>query len=261
MKKVMLVTLALFAGMLGFGCGPLGDQMLAEQAVDSSDLAQTESALAAPAVEGFDSAMTAEQAAAAAAARAKARFSPDGCVTATVEGVKVTYLLTDCTGPYGLIHVSGTIVGTFSLVQGGVQVDLKGTELAVNRATMDLDALATLLVSGPARELTVESSSRGVGPRGNSITHAGSYVVTWDVEAACMTLEGSWQTQIGARTWWTEVTDFARCAGECPQAGGRIVHYRAIRDVTVTVDFDGTAAAQWQTSRGRSGTVNLFCGQ
>jgi hypothetical protein len=46
--------------------------------------------------------------------------------------------------------------------------------------------------------------------------------------------------------------------GKCPANGGSISHTFA-NNVTLTITFDGSATAQWSTSNGRSGTINLVC--
>ena len=41
-------------------------------------------------------------------------FLPAGCVVATPSGATVAYTFTNCTGPYGLVRVNGTVNATFS---------------------------------------------------------------------------------------------------------------------------------------------------
>ena len=53
------------------------------------------------------------------------------------------------------------------------------------------------------------------------------------------------------------LTDFEACLGSCPQ--GSIEYYGGIRDVTITVTFDGSDQAQWSSSKGPEGTLPLFC--
>jgi hypothetical protein len=100
---------------------------------------------------------------------------------------------------------------------------------------------------------------RGTGPRGGSLTRSGSYTITFDTVAECLTIDGTWQTGTARLGASTVVTGYKRCKGTCPAAGGTIVHTSAKNEV-VTVTYDGTAAAKWAVSGGRSGTVTLQCG-
>ena len=59
-------------------------------------------------------------------------------------------------------------------------------------------------------------------------------------------------------TWSTSITNYAQCKAHCP-ASGTLSHTGGISKLTVTVTFDGSANATWATSRGRSGTIALFC--
>ena len=78
-----------------------------------------------------------------AAAEAGSRFSPSGCVTAVASGNTVVYTLNDCTGPFGLLHVTGQVTAVFSAAAGGgLNIVANGQDLKANRATIDLDAEA-----------------------------------------------------------------------------------------------------------------------
>jgi hypothetical protein len=101
----------------------------------------------------------------------------------------------------------------------GIHADANATGLLVNGATLNLNSQATYSVSGTAKKLVVSTDGGGTGPRGNTITRHGSYTLTWDDATACGTLDGNWSTGIDNATWST----------------------------------------RWTSSRGRSGTIGLFC--
>src|SRR5262249_8177269 len=96
----------------------------------------------------------------------------------------------------------------------------------------------------------------GTGPLGNMITRTGNYTVGWDTAAGCLSLDGSWMTTVGARTWTTAVTSFRRCQNQCPSSG--TIDYHGGFCAHVTLTFNGSAVAQWTTTNA-SGTVNLLC--
>jgi hypothetical protein len=180
-------------------------------------------------------------------------------VTATAIGDTVTYLLVDCTGPWGLVHTSGTVVVTYSVDAAGVHASASASALSVNGAVIDIDAQGTFSINGTTKKLVVSTNGAGVGPLGNHVARQGSYTVTWDSASMCATLDGNWSTQIGTAVWSTAVSGFAQCKDACP-AHGTIAHTGGLSHVTVTVTFDGSAVARWSTSNGVSGTVNLLCG-
>jgi len=254
-------ALALTSG----ACGR-ADELNADEAVDSAETSQAEGALIAAGMEddsaaaGGGSSIKAADLVAAALARGAARFQPAGCASVSASDTTLTYTLTECTGRFGLVHVTGTVTATLTDGSDGLDIAVTGPGLKVNRATMDLTASAVLSDDGGNRKLVVTTHSHGVGPRGNAFTRDGSYTVERNPATACVSLDGQWQLDVaGARDRSTTVTGLARCDGMCPTAGGRIVH-TGVLGHTVTVTFDGSAVASWTASTGRSGTVDLTCG-
>ena len=179
-------------------------------------------------------------------------------MTSTQQNNVVTYALADCTGPYGLVHVTGSVVVTYTVDAAGVHADAVANALQVNGATMNLSSTATYTVSGTAKKLVVMTNGSGVGAFGNAITRNGSYTLAWDDASQCGSLDGAWSTQIGADTWSTQIANYAQCKAHCPSSG-TLTHTGGISKVTATVTFDGSADAKWSTSRGRSGTIALLC--
>ncbi|MFO0600656.1 MAG: hypothetical protein U0228_35435 [Myxococcaceae bacterium] len=197
----------------------------------------------------------------AASTRVGAHMQPAGCLTTTVNGATVTYVFNDCTGPYGMVHITGTVVGVYSRATGGiVQGVFTGTGVKVNNAVIDLNSTVKASQSGSVKTADVVADTSGTGPRGNSFTRNGTYTVTWDSAAECVTLNGTWNTKVGGlRSITTTVADYKRCKGTCPAAGGTIETTYA--RTVVTLSYDGSATASWSTSGGRSGTVSLQCGK
>jgi len=256
-------VLALASGALG--CERMdADEATADEALDSAEMTQAEGALIASGTEddsaSADATFTAAGLTALAVARGAARFQPAGCATVSADGTTLTYTLTECTGRFGLAHVTGTLVATLTDTSAGVDVSVTSTGLKVNRATLDLTATAVLTDVAGTRKLVVATHGAGVGPRGTSFTRDGSYTATHDPATACLSLDGQWALEgQGGRGRSTTVTGLQRCDGMCPAAGGQIVH-TGVRGRTVTVTFDGSAQAEWSSSAGRTGTVELTCG-
>jgi len=254
-----LCTPALLA-LSGGACGRESvDEQAASEAVDSTELTSREAAMVVGGASDDDANLTAADLAAAAQARGAARFQPAGCATVAVDGLTLTYVLTDCTGRFGLRHVTGTMTFTLSDAADGVHIAGTGTGLQVNRATLDLSVTAVLTEYGGKRKLVVTTHGSGVGGRGNAFTRDGSYVVERDPATQCIALDGSWQLTVGPLSRTTTVTGIQRCDGMCPAAGGLIQHI-GFRGRTITLTLDGSAVAQWQSSSGNSGTIDLACG-
>ena len=248
-----------------FACAKNGANVdSAESALDSSDSVESEGNLMAASVDGADmsalTALTGDQVAAHIAANAPARFTPAGCATATATGSNVKLTLNDCTGPRGLVHVTGELDLTASVsLNGAISVHASATNLMVNRATLDVDSDATYAVNGTTHTLQVQTQGSGVGPLGNDIEHMGQYTITWDPTSQCHSIAGHWSTELSngtASATRSNDVNLMRCAAGCPT--GMVTHH-FLGGATLTITFDGTAVAQWSTSTGKSGTVNLQC--
>lgn len=258
-KRLLFLTAAVFS-LAACGTSDLAD---AEDADESATVTSSESALTATLSDEVAQPVSAsaEDLAASAAARVPGAMTQASCVTATQQGATVTYVLTDCTGPYGLVHVSGTLTAVYSRGMGGaVQVVITGNGIRANAATFDVNATVNATQASGVKRAQVTSQSTGTGPRGASVDRNGAYTVTWDAAAQCVTLDGTWTSTVALRTVTTTVSGFEKCASRCPAAGGSIVS-SGTRGNTLTVTYDGTATAAWTSSaNGKSGTVKLLCG-
>lgn len=261
----VLMCAAVTSLVAACGRGAATESDDADDAVTTSTSTSSESALVSSSAEALTAepaAMTDDQLAEAAGVKAKARFK-NGCVTATRALNVVTYVMVDCTGPYGLVKVSGTMTVTYTRQSdGSIKAVAKGTGLKVNNGTLDLDAIAVYSKNAAGLETAVvETHGKGTGAKGNTGDRTGNYTVTRDQAAGCMTLDGQWSTVWNgskAATSSTQVSGLKKCSGECPAAGGTIQHTGVLGRV-VTVSLDGSSVAQWSTSGGKSGTVNLEC--
>ena len=255
---VLFGSLVLATGCLRKDAGGTG-LATAESAVDSSDSTEAEGNLMMAAVDGSSTtgllAPTSAQVAAAIAANIAVRF-PSGCATAVATGATVAITYTNCTGPRGLVHVTGEMDLAITVaLTGTIAVHGTSTGLSVNGATLDVDADATYGVTGTTHTLAVQTTGSGVGPRGNTVDHDGNYTITWDTGSQCGSIAGHWSTEIGAATRSNDV-DLMRCAGSCP--AGTVTH-KFLGGSSLTLTFDGSAVATWSASTGASGSVNLSC--
>lgn len=257
------LTTFLFLGTALVGCMRDNDDDLvtAESALDTADSVQAEGDLMAVNIEGADaSALTADEIAVRIAANIGLRW-PSSCRTIEQNGNAITVTYNDCTGPRGLLHVSGQLVLTVQVkTDGSIAVHGTSGNLTINDAHLVVDVDALYARNGTTHTLDVMTSGSAVGPRGSELDHVGDYTVTWDGSTQCRSIVGSWATDAtladGRTASRSTTADVSRCAGGCPT--GSIA--RTFRNgVTLTVTFDGTSTAQWETSAGRSGTTMRGC--
>ncbi len=232
----------------------------AASAIDSSDATQSEGNMMMASVDGADmtsvTALTAADVTARIAANAMTRWTPASCLTATTSGATVKLVYDDCTGPRGLVHVTGELDLAISVsLQGVISVQGSSSDLQVNGATLVVDASGTYAVSGTSHTLTVSTMGSGTGALGNTVDHDGNYTITWDTSTQCGSIDGTWSTEIGTAER-SNVVNVSRCATGCPS--GSITHHFLL-GASISVTFDGTATASWTASTGASGTVKLLC--
>jgi len=257
-----LISLVLFASsLLVCACtNSGGDVDSAASAIDSSDSTESEGNVMMGSVDGADgsglTAPTAADIAVRIAANVALRWNPSGCATVTQHDALVSITYNDCTGPRGLVHVTGTLDLAISIsTTGAITVHGTSPSLQVNRADLVIDATATYTTSGTGHSLVVETSGAGTGPRGNPVDHDGNYTITWDPSTLCRSISGHWQTELGARERSNDVS-LQRCGTGCPT--GTITHHFTA-GASLTITFDGTATAQWSSSLGATGTTQLSC--
>lgn len=243
------------------GCpGGADDSLDAEQALDSVDVSQREAALVVASTHALDPTMTAEQAAKAASLAAPLIYRPAGCVTTLVQGTAITYTLVDCTGPFKMNRINGKVEVVYSVGADGLHAQTTASDLHIGGVTIDVFSEGFFSVEGAWRKLRVSTRGVGTGPRGHTIERDGAYTVKWNKVEGCVGFEGAFETRAGERRFQTTATALSRCAGECPAAGGKIVHEAIHKNQRIQFDFDGTDSVHWTSSGGDEGTIGLFCG-
>lgn len=257
-------SFAFLIAVAAAGCKMQGDTdtASAEGAIDSTDSTQSESAMLSAAMDGSEAAPgvapavpTPQGVADWIDGHIATRFLPAGCAVATESGLTVKVTFSNCTGPRGLREINGEVDFTISAGTGGaIDVAAHAADLQVGAATMSFDSTAAYTVSGSTKSLAVVTHGEGTGPLGNQIIHDGDYTATWD--ATCVSVDGSWSTEVGEKSRSTTAS-VMKCQNACPT--GTITRDTFLGR-TITITFDGTNVATWETSAGRSGTVSLPCG-
>ncbi|HEX7667646.1 MAG TPA: hypothetical protein VF407_24125, partial [Polyangiaceae bacterium] len=195
-------------------------------------------------------------------------FTPQSCIVADadLDALTVKYTLSGCTGPWGLVKVSGvvTVVYSASTDGSGLALDVTGTALEFDTSRAkhgkaNLHATATATSNGGAREMKWNASLDGTTARGNAFTRDADWDVTWQVGESCIALDGTAQGQVNNRGLKTDVTSYQRCQGECPAAGGVItISNDAGQQISLT--FDGSAKATFTAADDQQTQIDLACG-
>src|ERR1700733_5187356 len=100
---------------------------------------------------------------------AKKFYQPAGCLVVTADATAKTakYAFSDCTGPYGLVHITGEIDITWtSAAANQLTVNYSATALKINGATIDWSATANITGSGLARDLVWDGKFNGTTRHG-----------------------------------------------------------------------------------------------
>ncbi len=261
-------VLAVAALALGAGCaghsGSDSSQALAEDGTDASELESGSASLAAafslPTTTPTDLNGTLD-----AAPKTRAFFLPLGCLTTTVDtkAATVVHKFDDCTGPWGLAHVTGTVTVVYSTgVENGaplLKLDLRGDALKLRRATVSLHDTATLVATGASREMTFTSDAQGTTARGRTFQRKGSRDVKWTVGDACLLANGTTEGDVAGRSLITTLTNYQRCRGECPAAGGKIDVRNADTGDEISLEFNGGTHATFTNASGATTDVTLAC--
>ena len=199
-------------------------------------------------------------AALAAANAANSVYSPTKCATATANGNVTTFVLNGCTGVFGLGGASGIVTATYAVnAQGQLEVDLAGMNVSVGRATLEIQSTAIVTLSADQKTKMVNATANGggTGPNQTNVTRTGTYNLTWTVGSRCPTLNANLETTSqSVGTGSTQLANYTRCQGGCPQTGALTANYSGN---VFAMSFDGTSTASCANSVGGVTLFGLNC--
>lgn len=236
------------------------DVATVDAALDSVEVVTAEAQMLSVVASGTSSATTPVEAATLALQQAASAFEDSACLASSQAGATVTYTFSDCTGQHGLVHVNGTVEVTYGISIKGISLEVVSDDMTVNGVSFDLTASVMYVVNQDLQRVVVETSGTGTGSHGRSASRVGEYMFDWSTQDGCIALEGSWSHTGAERSGETSVTGFAACEGTCPAAGGTIVYQGGPSNASLTIAYDGSDAAGWSTSGGKSGSLPLACG-
>jgi hypothetical protein len=199
---------------------------------------------------------------------ARALYLPAGCLTVTSDPATRTasYVFDHCTGPYGLLDVTGTVKVTSAAPAASTSgarlvLDFVGTGLKVNRATADWTAHAEIASTAIGnRTMTWKAQLTGTTARGRAFTRTNVKTIAWTVGQECVLVNGSSDGDVTGRNIHTDVIHYSRCKGECPAAGSEIRITNVTSGKTVDLTYDGGNHATFTGPAGKQTDVVLACG-
>lgn len=228
-------------------------QTLAENGSDVSEVTARVSGLAASfglgAGSSFDPSAFGETA---------SLYTPAGCAHAKETAESVTVEFKNCSGPWGLAKVEGSVT-VEPAPKGGTGMVIEAKGLHLGGATVTFDATWSVKPTGPWRSLTWTATLTGTTASGLSFDSNGTWELSWEIGGTCIDLTGHSQGQVAGSSFETQVTvPIERCNADCPTKGALFLSDSS-GSITDTISFDGTDVATFTT---RSGTddIQLACG-
>jgi hypothetical protein len=192
---------------------------------------------------------------------------PAGCVAKAKDptDARVAHVtFTDCTGPFGLVHLNGEVVSTFSLGAGGaLHVDLAGKDLTANGHPITYAATADVTVDGAMRNVKWHGNWTGTNTKSQTIAHTSDLVIVVDTTAKCSTSDGTAVTTVATRAVDTTIKGYKICLAadgitlSCPT--GTVTHTGKLTGKSVTTVFDGSDQAKITGPGGNTFDVPLVC--
>lgn len=204
-------------------------------------------------VEG-DLAPNAEDAAKAVLDRPLRGIRPEGCAKKTRAGAVVTLEMTGCTGPFGKVEITGSLVATFTNPSADlVQVEIVASEgTTANGRAFSYAATGDVRFDGDRRFVTYRGSSSGTTKRGRDFATTTDIAIVADVETHCAKLSGASKGKVARHEIDLTLEGFEGCRDACPSAGTARARVDGplVANATVEVVFDGSSTAKVKVERG-----------
>lgn len=205
--------------------------------------------------------LTAEHAAAEAAARPSVALYPESCVEKTADDATVHVAFDGCTGPFGRMRLDGGVDAVFEVTgECRLRADLRDTGLEGNGRPLEYQATADIEVLDGFHEIDWKAHVSGTTRRGRSIEQVSAMHVVLDLGTNCRTLEGETDGNVNGFEYDWGVTGMSICPGECPSSGVvKAAWHRGRRERNFTVVFDGSSVAKVTLPSGDSRDVPMVC--
>jgi hypothetical protein len=208
-------------------------------------------------------------------------LTPACAPEASCSGAVMTMVFDDCTGPFGLVDIAGTVTASMSLERsdGGedavvtAQVSTIGFTIGEFRFDQNITVSAPMGVQSPAPD--GGSAPLATTPEPMTITLSGSLAVTdtedggsftletegveltVDMASQCIRVEGDITVTLETKQFPISLSGIEQCGGQCSSEGSAVVTDNGADPLTIT--HNGTHEPSWQTGRGSVGTTQSSC--
>jgi hypothetical protein len=205
--------------------------------------------------------LTAEHAAAEAAARPAALLYPESCVEKTAEDATVHVAFDGCTGPFGRMKLDGSVDAVFEVTgECRLRADIHDTGLTGNGRPLEYQATADIEVLDGFHDIDWNAHVSGTTRRGRSIEQVSAMHVVLDRTTNCRTLEGETDGNVNGFEYDWGVTGMTVCPGQCPSSGVvKAAWHRGRRERNFRVDFDGSSVARVTLPSGDTKDIAMVC--
>jgi hypothetical protein len=184
---------------------------------------------------------------------ASSYYAPIGCANATVSGSTVTYNFVNCTGPFSLTNLNGGLTVVASESNGLLVLTASSNGLTINGTPLIVDSQTTVTSNGNNRSASIVSHTRDPG---RVDSRDAQLTVQWVKGEACFGAAGTDTSVSSGTTSTTTLTDFRKCAAQCPATG-------TVSVVTPTshffAEFNGSNTLTVVDSVGNSKAFLLTC--
>ena len=190
-------------------------------------------------------------------------FKPAGCITTSLVGNVATHVFKDCTGPYGLVKINGTVTTTYVREPGKLTITHEASGFGLNGATISGKRVVVYTRNGSVITKTRNGSWSGTTGKGNAFSHEASFVATYDASTKCVTRDGTATTSIGNRSFSRTIEDYKRCGiGSlgCPESGKIVLTAsKNENSLSLTIEFLGGRKFTVTRPNGNVVTRSLVC--
>jgi hypothetical protein len=200
---------------------------------------------------------------------AKAIYFPRSCleVTQDTAAQTATYKFDNCMGPNGLRGVKGQVSAHYTINPEHLHLEITADNLTINDATVDWAATADITAVGADRSMTWKAQLLGVTAGKRSFSRNNEHTVAWRLGEPCLEVSGFSsgaiqkrdQAEGEGREIRTDISDFKRCRGGCPEAGGKISVTNVSKNKVIELRYDGTNRATFVAPNGKESSVPLLC--
>jgi len=190
-------------------------------------------------------------------------FEPAGCLRITADAAQrhASYVFGGCTGPLGLLELTGTVTADWTTTGAGqLQISYAAQGFKVNRSTIDTwQATAIITASGNAREMTWNAMLTGTTARGRTFHRTNQKDLKWTVGEPCLSVSGTSDGTVLGVDLATTITSYQRCADACPEAGSEIEVQNRRNGDSIDIQYEGGPRAKL-TVNGKTAQIGLSCG-